>query len=453
MTSVQLQIPPKLIPVFTGEARYRGAFGGRGSAKSRTFAKMMAVDAYRFSQMGVSGVMICGREFQNSLKDSSFSEVKAAIESTPWLLPYFDIGREYIRTADGRVEFLFLGLRNNIESIKSIANILRLWIDEAETVPEASWVIIGATVFRVQMLVDGALKTISEVWVTWNPKRKTAAVNQRFRVACPTGAKVVEINYQDNPWFPDGLEQERLDDLRDRPEIYGHIWDGDYLVVQTGAYFSKGLQEAKEQGRIGVLGPDKLMTLRAYWDIGGTGAKADACAIWLAQFVGKEVRVLGYYEARGQELAVHVQWLRDNGMDNAEMVLPHDGASNDKVFAVSYDSSLRAAGFKTRVIKNMGAGAANKRIEAVRRAMPQVWFNEETTEAGRDALGAYHPKRDETRGIDLGPEHDWASHGADAFGLMAVDYLELQESRTVAPKLNFQSQFGGGSGYSDIMMG
>lgn len=443
MTSVQLQIPPKLIPVFTGEARYRGAFGGRGSGKTASFAKMSAVRCYMAAASGRRGVWVCAREFMNSLADSSFAEIEGAIMSEPWLAEQFDIGRNYIRTKCGRVEFLFMGLRRNITSLKSTANILGCWVDEAEEVPEDSWVTLIPTVRAAD----------SEIWVTWNPKRKNSATHQRFRENPPGNAKIIRINYNDNPWFPGVLEMERQSDLERRAEIYSYIWDGDFLVTHSGAYFAKGLQEAKDQGRIGVVGPDKLMTLRAYWDIGGTGAKADACAIWLAQFVGKEVRVLGYYEARGQELAVHVQWLRDNGMDNAEMVLPHDGASNDKVFAVSYDSSLRAAGFKTRVIKNMGAGAANKRIEAVRRAMPQVWFNEETTEAGRDALGAYHPKRDETRGIDLGPEHDWASHGADAFGLMAVDYLELQESRTVAPKLNFQSQFGGGSGYSDIMLG
>lgn len=443
MTSVQLQIPPKLIPVFTGEARYRGAFGGRGSGKTRTFAKMAAVKCYMAAAAGRRGVWVCAREFMNSLADSSFAEIEGAIMSEPWLAAQFDIGRNYIRTKCGSVEFLFMGLRRNITSLKSTANILGCWVDEAEEVPEDSWVTLIPTVREHD----------SEIWVTWNPKRKNSATHQRFRENPPDNAKIIRINYNDNPWFPGVLEMERQSDLERRAEIYSYIWDGDFLVTHSGAYFAKGLQEAKDQGRIGVVGADKLMTLRAYWDIGGTGAKADACAIWLAQFVGKEVRVLGYYEARGQELAVHVQWLRDNGMDNAEMVLPHDGASNDKVFAVSYDSSLRAAGFKTRVIKNMGAGAANKRIEAVRRAMPQVWFNEETTEAGRDALGAYHPKRDETRGIDLGPEHDWASHGADAFGLMAVDYLELQESRTVAPKLNFQSQFGGGSGYSDIMLG
>ena len=162
------------------------------------------------------------------------------------------------------------------------------------------------------------------------------------------------------------------------------------------------------------------MSYRASWDLGGTGAQADACPIWIAQFIGKEIRVLDYYEASGQPLAAHVAWIREKGYGKAEMFLPHDGATNDKVFDVSFESALRDAGFSVTVVPNQGKGAAAARIEAARRLFPSVWFNASTTEAGRKALGWYHEKRDEDRGVGLGPNHDWSSHGADAFGLMAV---------------------------------
>ena len=110
------------------------------------------------------------------------------------------------------------------------------------------------------------------------------------------------------------------------------------------------------------------------------------------------------------------------------MFLPHDGAANDKVYDVSYESALRSAGFNVRVVPNQGAGAATKRIEAARRLFPSCWFNEATTEAGRDALGWYHERRDEQRNYGLGPEHDWSSHGADAFGLMACVYEEPRKA-------------------------
>jgi phage terminase large subunit len=84
---------------------YRGAYGGRGSAKTRTFAKMAAVHGLRCAQAGESGVIVCGREFMNSLDESSMAEVKAAIESEPWLAAAYDVGEKYIRTADRRVRF------------------------------------------------------------------------------------------------------------------------------------------------------------------------------------------------------------------------------------------------------------------------------------------------------------------------------------------------------------
>jgi len=104
------------------------------------------------------------------------------------------------------------------------------------------------------------------------------------------------------------------------------------------------------------------------------------------------------------------------------------------VYDVSYESAFKSAGYKVTVIPNQGKGAAAKRIEEGRRLFPQMWFNAETTEAGREALGWYHEKRDEVRNVGLGPEHDWASHGADAFGLMCVAH-EVPKGKP--KKINF----------------
>lgn len=410
---VQIEIPPKLIPVFTGEAEYRGAFGGRGSAKTRTFAKMAAVFGVRCAARAVEGVIVCGREFMNSLAESSFAEVKYAIASEPFLAAAYDVGKNYIRTNDGRVEFVFAGLRHNIESIKSKARILLLWVDEAERVSELGWSTAIPTVRE-----EGA-----EIWITWNPARKKSATHKRFREGPPKLSKFVQMNWRDNPWMPKRLNSTRLDDLEKRPDSYEHIWEGGFVKVVEGAYYAKHLAEARIKNRIGNVSRDPLMQIRAFWDIGGTGLRADAVAIWIAQFVAREIRVLNYYEAQGQPLATHIQWLRDEGYDKCLCVLPHDGTTNDKVHDVSYESALQAALFATDVIPNQGTGAAKLRIEALRRMFPSIWWNEATTEAGRDALGWYHEKRsDDDRGIGLGPEHDWSSHGADAAGLMAVAY-------------------------------
>ncbi|WP_416145831.1 PBSX family phage terminase large subunit [Proteus mirabilis] len=219
--TVDLPIPAKLVPVFAKEGvRYRGAFGGRGSAKTRTFAMMSAVKAYQAAEQGISGVILCGREFMNSLEESSMEEVKQAIRPIPWLNDYFDIGEKYIRTKCKRVNYVFCGLRHNLDSIKSKARILLAWVDEAESVSDLAWKKLRPTV----------RESGSEIWVTWNPEKDGSATDKRFRKTPPKNSIIVEMNYNDNPWFPDVLEEERLDDLNSLEySDYAWIWEGAYL--------------------------------------------------------------------------------------------------------------------------------------------------------------------------------------------------------------------------------
>jgi phage terminase large subunit len=416
----RIDLPEKLVPVFTGPAMYRGAKGGRGSAKTRSFAKMAAVQGIRFAQANMPGVIVCGREFMNSLDESSIAEVKDAIASEPWLAERYDVGEKYIRTRDRRIDFAFVGLRHNLDSIKSKARIRLLWVDEAEPVSDTAWNKADNTVRE-----DG-----SEVWVTWNPERKNSATHKRFWADPPKESKFVELNWRDNPWFPEVLNKKRLADKEKRPDQYPHIWEGDFVTVVEGAYYAASLTAARTQGRIGNVAPDPLMAIRAIWDIGGTGLRADARAIWIAQFIGREIRVLNYRETISQPLAADVEWLRSNSYGKAHCILPHDGETHDRVYDVSYESALKEAGFDVLVVPNQGKGAAMMRIESARRLFPSIWFNAATTEAGRDALGWYHEKRsDDDRNIGLGPNHDWSSHGADAFGLMCVAYEEPQVSK------------------------
>ena len=425
MATARIELPDKLIPVFAGKADIRGAYGGRGSGKTRSFAKMAAVWGYRHGMAGVKGIILCARQFMNSLDDSSLEEVKRAIEEEPFLAAYYELGDKYVKSRDGRIQFAFAGLDRNIASIKSKGRLLLVWVDEAEPVTQEAFTTLGPTLREEG---DG---WCAELWLTWNPKRKSAAV-EVYRKSTDPLVKMVELNWRDNPKFPARLERERKRDLESKPEHYAHIWDGQYETVMEGSYYAADLVKAKEEGRIGKVPADPLMTLRAFADIGGTGARADAFALWVAQFIGKEIRVLDYYEAVGQPLATHLGWMREKGYtpDKCQMWLPHDGSTQDKVFDVSYESALRDAGYSVTVVPNQGKGAAKARIEAARRLWPAMWFNAETTQPGIDALGWYHEKQDEERGIGLGPEHDWASHGADAFGLMCVAY----EEPTTKPK-------------------
>ncbi|HCT9735858.1 TPA: PBSX family phage terminase large subunit [Morganella morganii] len=219
--TVQLQIPAKLAPLFTAvDKRYRCSHGGRGSAKTRTFALMTAVKAYQAANNGESGVILCAREFMNSLEESSMEEVKQAIRSVPWLAANFDIGEKYIRTLDRNVSYVFCGLRHNLDSIKSKARILLCWVDEAETVSETAW----------QKLDPTVRESGSEIWVTWNPEKDGSATDKRFRKQPDDDTIVVEMNYTDNPWFPDVLEKVRRRDKKNLDDqTYAWIWEGAYL--------------------------------------------------------------------------------------------------------------------------------------------------------------------------------------------------------------------------------
>ena len=246
MSKARIELPPKLIPVFSGEARYRCAHGGRGSAKTRSFAMMTAVRAYMFAEAGVSGVILGAREYMNSLSESSMEEIKQAIRSVPWLDAYFEIGEQYIRTKNRRVSYVFAGLRHNLDSIKSKARILIAWVDEAESVSEVAW----------QKLAPTVREQGSEIWVTWNPEKDGSPTDKRFRKEPPPNSKVVELNYSDNPWFPDVLDQERQAD-RDRldDQTYAWVWDGAYRENSDAQILSGKYRVAEFEPQPGWDGP------------------------------------------------------------------------------------------------------------------------------------------------------------------------------------------------------
>jgi phage terminase large subunit len=388
-------------------SRYKGAYGGRGSGKSHFFAEKLIEDC--LEEKGL--LAVCIREVQKSLMQSSkrLLEAKIAALDVGHLFKIFE--REIETPGDGLI--IFQGMQDaTAESIKSLEGFKRAWIEEAQVLSARS-----LTLLRPTIRAQG-----SEVWASWNPRRKSDAVDDFFRGRPVPGAATIHANWRDNPWFPAELEAERQLDLARYPDRYEHIWEGGYVKALEGAYFARELAAAKAEGRIGKLARDALLPVRAFFDLGGSGASADAMAIWIAQWVGPEIRVLDYIEAQGQVLSYYVGEMRARGWGQALCILPHDGVNENAITGKRYEDHLREAGFEVSVVKNQGKGAAMMRVEAARRLFPQIWFDEAATEAGRDALGFYHERRDETRSVGLGPEHDWSSHAADAFGLMCVAY-------------------------------
>lgn len=395
-------------------SRYKGAKGGRGSGKSHFFAGMMVED--HVLNLGMRSV--CIREVQLSLKESAKRLIEDKIRDLGPL--NFKIFKDRIETPGNGI-IIFVGMNDqNAESIKSLEGFHRAWVEEAQTLSARS----------LQLLRPTIRAMASEIWFSWNPRRKKDAVEEFFAEAVrPDNSIIVTANWSHNPWFPAVLEEERLHDLHNDPDSYDHVWEGGFVAAMKGAYFKQVISKAKSENRIGRVARDPLMTVHAFTDIGGTGAKSDAFSMWLVQFIGKEIRVIDYYEAQGQELSEHVGWLREHDYAKALIHLPHDGVKHDSVYRVTYESEFKKAGFKVKVHPNAGPGAANQRIGAVRSIFPRVWMDAEKCEGGLEALGWYHEKKDDHRSIGLGPEHDWSSHAADAFGAMALEADRLARAK------------------------
>lgn len=276
MTTAQVNLPQALVDVLgapRGSYAYRVLRGGRGSGKSVGAATIAAVWGY-VEPLRILAV----RQFQNSISESFYREVVDALELNPWLKEHYTVTKESITGRNG-TQFIFKGLDRNPQSIKSLAKIDLTIVEEAEDIPEQSWVNLEATIFR---------QPKSELWCVYNPRKENSPVDFRFIKNKAPRSIVGNVNYSDNPFFPDGLETLRQRDLEifDYP-LYQHIWLGAYLKNSKSQIFN-GRYEAKEfepdaawtmvQGLDWGYSQDPTAAIRAY--------VADEC-LWISHEAGK----------------------------------------------------------------------------------------------------------------------------------------------------------------------
>lgn len=228
--------------------------------------------------------ILCVRQFQNSIPESFYREVVDAIEKYEWLQSHYTITKESITGKNG-TQFIFKGLDRNPQSIKSLAKIDLTIVEEAEDIPEQSWMNLEATVFR---------QPKSEMWVIYNPRKENSPVDFRFVKNRAPRSIVRTVNYEDNPFFPDGLDEVRKRDLDIMDyATYAHIWLGQYLKNSKSQIFN-GRFEAREfepdaswsivQGLDWGYSQDPTAMIRAYvhdeclWishEAGGVGIELD----------------------------------------------------------------------------------------------------------------------------------------------------------------------------------
>ncbi len=220
MKAEELSFPQKFTPLFS-PARYKVFYGGRGSSKSWSVARALILKAHTGRHR-----IGCFRELQNTISDSVHRLFRDQIEAMG-LLPWFDISQAAIRSTVTGSEFLFKGLRHNATEIKSTEGITIAWIEEAQLVGKDSLEILIPTI-RVQG---------SELWFTFNPIEEGDPTYQRFVVKPPPDAVVVKVGWQDNPWFPETLNRERLYMLHADPDAYEHVWNGACRTISEAVIF------------------------------------------------------------------------------------------------------------------------------------------------------------------------------------------------------------------------
>lgn len=216
-------------------SRYKGAYGGRGSAKSHFFAELMVEEALRFPGAYGEGLRaVCVREVQKSLKESAKRLIEDKIEALGAGRSFRVLNDAIEAPGDGVI--IFNGMVDHTaESIKSLEGYHRAWIEEAQSLSQRSLDLLRPTIRK-----DG-----SEIWASWNPRLKTDPIDVFLRAKPPADAIVVRSNWRDNPWFPEVLEKERQHDLATATEeSYAHTWEGAYEAVGDTQFIPAGIVEA-----------------------------------------------------------------------------------------------------------------------------------------------------------------------------------------------------------------
>ena len=384
-------------------SRYKAFYGGRGGAKSHSFATALVVRAAKEPIR-----VLCCREIQKSIKDSSKRLIDDKIAEYE-LEGIFVSTETEIRGTNGSL-FLFAGLKSNPESIKSMEGIDVAWVEEANRVSRRS----------LDLLIPTIRKEDSEIWFSWNPESELDPVDMMFRGKNPPPISIIkQVNFTENPFFPDVLAKESEFDRISDPEKYNHIWVGGYQMVKEGAYYAKTLAKAANEGRITRVPHDATLPVYASFDLG----IGDATAIWLYQIVAGEVRYLEFFESNGQGIEWYAQELRRRTYNYAPLVLPHDARARQLGTGKSIEEILRGFGFQTTICPNIHVKDG---IEAARRLIERAYFDDEGCKDGLRLLREYHENFDEKTRISRGPLHDYASHCSDSFRYSAVSMQDVK---------------------------
>lgn len=478
---MEVKFIEKLSFLFSEPSRYKVMFGGRGGGKTEGMAIAMIIFAMQKCLR-----IACFREFHKSIQDSIHPTLVKKIQDMG-VEHLFKITDKTITCISTGTEFIFLGLRYNIESIKSLAFIDIACVDEAKNVSKNSWKILGPTI-RGRPDDDpngrgGPFGLGPEIWVSFNPELDDDETYKMFVLNPPSDfdftvtqedkdwfykvkdlldnseinlteddnkryhsirnkrySIIKKINYQDNPWFPNDLRAEMEEARAKNMDEYLEVWQGQTKKVLDGAIFADELRKAYDETRVGKVKYDSNKPVHTFWDLG----HSDKTAIWFTQTIGVEFNHIFYYENSLKKMPFYIKVLQDLGFNYGVMNLPHDGDA-ETLSNVTPRKQLTDVGYKVRIIERPSKKYVG--INASRTVFDLCNFDEEGCSDGLTCLRRYCYKVNEDTGaFSKEPAHDtpW-SHGADAFQTFALSLKSEASSkklpeRTVQKILPFHSR-------------
>lgn len=408
---------PKKLAALDVPARYKFIRGGRGSGKSWGVARKLLL---RGTQQPLR--ILCTREVQKSIAQSVHQLLRDQITALG-LDAFYEVLEKEIRGANG-TRFYFSGLSDQTaDSIKSFEGCNIVWCEEAQTITRRSWRILTPTI-----RAPG-----SEIWATYNPQLDTDETHQMAVINPAPGTVSIEMNWQDNPWFPAVLESERQHAQASmRPEEYGHIWEGKCMPAVEGAIYFDQISQA--EGRIREVPHDGTLKTHVVFDLGFN----DAMTIILAQKVASELRAIHYIEGHQRTLADYSAELKELRLDAQPMnwgtvYLPHDGFATRHQTGKTDADVMTALGWSVMQTPNM---AVEQGINRTREVFPRVYFNRDRTSRLVECLKRYRRQINTNTNEPGNPVHDEFSHGADAFRYLAIVADQLSNDEW-GGKLNY----------------
>jgi phage terminase large subunit len=402
-----LEVPEKLEPFFYERHRYKGAYGGRGSGKTVSFAKMLILLAYTFPGMRI----LCTREIQKTIRESVHQVLCDEIKVLG-LEEFFKISHEGI-VGLNESEFIFAGIRQmDITKLKSLHNVHIAWVEEAQVVTDKSWQVLIPTI-RGEHPLFGK----SEIWSSFNPELDTDPTYVRLVEESPPDSYIVKINHSDNPWFPEVLEDERKyllkTDKSHGQATYKHVWEGMCLPAVEGAIFANEVARLYEEGRVRLLDYDPKGLVHGVMDLGW-----GVSTMILAQRFASTVQIIGYYEWTHTTYEQMTKDLEPLDYRWGKIFMPHDASHRDPKIGKSHFDVMNSLGWKTEKIPQNGV--ENYILDG--RSMFANLYISDREECKR----LIHCLRRWKRQIPTTTEHPGApmkdefSHGAEAYCYTAV---------------------------------